>query len=281
MLTTAQLNTLSQHSEAGDRIAYYEALSSFGVAYGELALGVVRNDTVSGASANQFFLNRASAEGQTVTANQLATISLELMRADLDARVDKGGADLNVDDIQDYHRDVFFRVANVSADAWTPNVYLDDLGSFSERQAAWEAMLGGSGLVSSTWTFAEISLHFQDLPATHPSYWYINALITAGVNGGVFSPSNEHGNYSVNLIGAGLMNGGDQHDNIGVGGDGDDVLVGFDGEDTLKGGDGDDRLYGGNQNDTLIGGAGNDWLIGGDGTQDIADYRAEDDGITI
>lgn len=61
MLTTAQLNILAQHSEAGDRIAYYEALSSFGIAYRALALGVVLNDTVSGASANQFSLHRAGA----------------------------------------------------------------------------------------------------------------------------------------------------------------------------------------------------------------------------
>ncbi|WP_299960881.1 hypothetical protein [uncultured Roseobacter sp.] len=40
-LTSQQLDILNQHAEAGDRVAYYEALDSFGDIYGRLALGVV------------------------------------------------------------------------------------------------------------------------------------------------------------------------------------------------------------------------------------------------
>jgi hypothetical protein len=54
-LSAEQLSILQYHANAGDRIAYYTALGAFGFAYGNLALGVVLNNTVSGAAANSFF----------------------------------------------------------------------------------------------------------------------------------------------------------------------------------------------------------------------------------
>ena len=81
-LSAQQMAILQYHAEAGDRIAYYAALANFGVKYGEVALGVVLNNTISGASANNFFAAQATAEGVTVTGNLLAEISLGLMRAD-------------------------------------------------------------------------------------------------------------------------------------------------------------------------------------------------------
>lgn len=86
LLTSSQLAVLDMHAQAGDRIAYYESLASFGDPYGALALGVVRNDTSSGASANTYFLDTARAEGRSVSDDQLARISLELMLADNDIR---------------------------------------------------------------------------------------------------------------------------------------------------------------------------------------------------
>jgi len=46
-LSAEQLLVLQAHVDAGDRIAYYTALGAFGIAYGNLALGVVLNNTVS------------------------------------------------------------------------------------------------------------------------------------------------------------------------------------------------------------------------------------------
>jgi len=55
MLSATQMSILRYHADAGDRIAYNTALADFGVVYGQLALGVVLNNTISGISANSFF----------------------------------------------------------------------------------------------------------------------------------------------------------------------------------------------------------------------------------
>jgi hypothetical protein len=47
-LTSEQLRSLNFHALAGDRIAYYDALASFHIGYGDLALGVVEHDRFSG-----------------------------------------------------------------------------------------------------------------------------------------------------------------------------------------------------------------------------------------
>lgn len=86
MLSPSQIDILRYHAEAGDRIAYYTTLSAFGVAYGTLALQVVLNNSVAGAGANNYFLNMAMAEVGSITADQLATVSRELMLADFSRR---------------------------------------------------------------------------------------------------------------------------------------------------------------------------------------------------
>lgn len=84
MLSAAQMSVLRYHADAGDRIAYYTALADFGVAYGQLALGVVLNNTLSGISANSFFWSQAG--GASLNNNVLAEVSLALMQADFDRR---------------------------------------------------------------------------------------------------------------------------------------------------------------------------------------------------
>lgn len=100
MLSSSQLSVLRYHSDAGDRIAYYTTLADFGIDYGRLALEVVLNNTVSGVSANSYFLDQAGEEGQAVTNNTLAAISLALMQADFARRDQLNGADLTYDEIQ-------------------------------------------------------------------------------------------------------------------------------------------------------------------------------------
>lgn len=53
-LTTARLDALRAASNAGNRQQYYSLLSSYGYQYGNLALGVVNNSGVSGATANAY-----------------------------------------------------------------------------------------------------------------------------------------------------------------------------------------------------------------------------------
>ncbi|MHA3887549.1 retention module-containing protein [Stutzerimonas degradans] len=73
---------------------------------------------------------------------------------------------------------------------------------------------------------------------------------------------------------------GNSLDNYLAGGVGSDTLVGGGGDDVLDGGIGADILQGGIGDDVLIGGAGADELDGGSG-MDIADYSADDVGITV
>lgn len=54
-LTAEMYEILEEHVDANDRIAYYEQLKAWGYKYAELALGVVRGDTLSGRTANAFF----------------------------------------------------------------------------------------------------------------------------------------------------------------------------------------------------------------------------------
>lgn len=63
-LSAEQLSVLQSHADAGDRIAYHTSLGAFGFAYGKLALGMVLNNTVSGAAANSFFGSDRRAGGK-------------------------------------------------------------------------------------------------------------------------------------------------------------------------------------------------------------------------
>lgn len=139
---------MNSHALAGDRVAYYDSLVNFCEAYGGLALGVVLNNTLSGASANEFFLNSARDEDVTVTPDQLARISLELMLADNQIRQSNSG-EADVDQIQEYHESVFGDVAGVSSNAWTPDYYLRSFDTLEARQSAWEGLIGSGSFGGS------------------------------------------------------------------------------------------------------------------------------------
>lgn len=292
MLSSSQLSILRYHSDAGDRIAYYTALADFGIEYGRLALEVVLNATVSGVSANSYFLDQAGEEGQAVTNNTLATISLALMQADFARRDRLNGADLTVDDIQRYHQDVFRDIADVSADAWTPNMYLDTFEAFEDRQAAWDSMLNSSAAWTAGLIQARHAEVIQNYIEENPSVtvpvgtiltstlqellsfgidsvfanWilsysaYLVDLTNAGVGSFFFVSPN--GPYQVGISQAGNMIGGNGGDNTLIGTADDDVMNGQAGDDTFIGGDGADRYHGGSGEDT-------------------ADYSFESSGIII
>jgi len=139
---------LRGHATNGDRIAYYTQLNDWGYNYGGLALGVVTNDTLSGATANIFFLQNA---GKTVSNNELATVSLNLMRFDLAAREEFAGSasglELPVNAIQAYHQ-AAFALVGVPVSAWTPNFVLDTLTDPTDREDYWDELLSSSSLGS-------------------------------------------------------------------------------------------------------------------------------------
>jgi hypothetical protein len=258
-LTQQQLNILEQHVQAGDRIAYWETLSSYGSQYAELALGVVRHDTSSGATANRYFINEAGEEGVTISNEMLARVGEGLMEADFALRVQEGGRELNVDEIQQYHEQVFGDVANVSANAWTPDYYLNSFDTFTERQVAWENMLNRAAFV----TALEVEAQFFPLVPGSEEFEYVFDLEAQGVLG--LADANlgraPFSDYIVNIASGQIVsdNGGD---GTLTGGSGNDVLVGLAGDDTLIGVAGSDRLHGASGDDT-------------------ADYSGESAGIRI
>ena len=66
-LTQIQLDNLERLSAAGDREGYYTYLAGTGDRYGALALGVVREDTLSGRLANAFMAHQAEQQGVRIT----------------------------------------------------------------------------------------------------------------------------------------------------------------------------------------------------------------------
>ncbi len=278
VLSAQQMSVLQYHANSGDRIAYYSALSSYGFPYGELSLGVVLNNTPSGGTANSYFLSQAAAEGIAVTADQLASVSVGLMMADLQARVAAGGADLSADDIQFYHEAVFGSVTGVSANGWTPNRFLMTFMEPADRQAAWELMLNTpSPLLPSIFeargnSVTNIYLQsigipvglftvdsFRGLTAQeiidlgfdsefanwfHDYYTYLGNLIAIGI-ANLLPSSNSHGPFEITHGSGNHVIGGNQGENTLQGTSGNDVIIGFDGDDIFYTSGGSDRYYGG------------------------------------
>ncbi len=240
-LGTAEFAILQAHADAGDRIAYYSQLSDWGYNYGELALGVVTNDSLSGATANIFFLQNA---GRAVSHNELATVSLNLMRLDLAARQAFAGSatgqELPVDAVQAYHATAFGLIG-VSVDAWTPNFVLENLPNAAAREAYWDELLSSSA-IGSWFETAQEALS----PPTLASALYLGELTATGALA-LTAQSGDYGAFSISLGNAdgGRMVGGSAANDVVTGGAGADVLIGFDGADTLYGGGGNDILYGG------------------------------------
>mgnify|MGYP001180471064 CR=1 FL=1 len=129
----AQLEKLAKQanedpSNASARKAYYEQLAQYEAEhgqsdYGELAEGVPDGSTLEGYIARQFALTIAESE-YNLTPSQAAAaldrISLQLMNADLSARQNAGGADIDGGIIKTYHESIFADPSNkMGVDAWT------------------------------------------------------------------------------------------------------------------------------------------------------------------
>ena len=263
-LGTEEFNILREHVNAGDRIAYYNQLEAWGYRYGDLAGGVVSNDSFSGATANIYFVQEYLEDtGNSFNFDDLASLSLRLMQEDLVARENSpdvaAGEDLSVDAIRRYHVEVFAEF-NVQADAWTPYTALAQLNTPEERQQLWDSLLDAGTAAGNMSAFVNIltTIGFSD-----PDYVFD---LTTASGLATTAESTDYGPYSVAIGNGGFAIGGNADDNTSlVGTTNNDVLMGFDGNDILSADEGDDRLYGGNHDDTLIGGVGQDQLYGGTG----------------
>lgn len=310
-LSTSQLATLTLHAEAGDRVAYYETLESYGVSYASLALQVVLNSGISGDAANQYFLNIATRDGISVSHNQLATISHRLMLEDLRVRIGNNGT-ANVDEIQRYHEDVFLEVVGASRNAWTADIYLRSFETQAERQTAWDNLIAKTPVESYT----DISFRRVQLIEQHYSNLSQAPLIDEAAFLELLDPPSpttsiedrgqqlvdlgfdptfvgfmlEYTQYLYDLQTAGWPQVGDvvfgDNDSNQYGpyqvnlADGGEVNGGNHTANTIQGSVNDDVLYAFDGNDRLMGGLGIDRLYGGDGN-DTVDYSAVSDGVQL
>ena len=156
-LTRQDLGILRDYANEGNRELYWNYLAQKEGAdgYGLLALGVVRNDSMPGATANHFADNRARADGRVLSEREWERFGEDLVRRDLALRekwMDGGRPDLAlnlpVKDVQ-YAHDGAFSEARIDPNAWTPRQLLDAArrqGGEEEAEKVWGTMLDSRGL---------------------------------------------------------------------------------------------------------------------------------------
>ncbi|MCV9907033.1 calcium-binding protein [Brucella sp. HL-2] len=156
-----KLSEIANSGQSGARALYYTTLASYGIDYGNLALGVVFEDQLSGKVANEYFMRVAASEGVNVSNQQWDAIGNDLMHRDLDARFAKrdqhsdGGrdyytySDLTYQDIENYHDRAFGTLGGtvpegqgVSIAAWTAWLPVQVLG----ETVAWDWLVSGDYL---------------------------------------------------------------------------------------------------------------------------------------
>ena len=239
-------------------------MGEWGYRYGELASGVLTQETFSGLVANIFNDNRAEDEGVNLRPNDFAEIGIDLMIRDFNARTAAGsparrGEELSVDTIETYHAAAFARFG-VSIEAWTPHEALAAQSTQAGREDLWDRLLRDNLLTTGV-AYTDILLD-----AFTPSGSYGRAVTAASIQA-TFASSGDFGDYSIiRTIGgetSAIVGGGPGNSSITLSNRGD-VALGFAGNDTITGGSGDDRICGGQDADVLTGGGGADLIDGGD-----------------
>jgi hypothetical protein len=146
-LDERDIRILSHYAERGNRELYWNYLAQRPGAdgYGVLALGVVRNDNMPGATANHFADAQARRDGVNMTERDWNRFGVDLMRRDLQARqehLENGrpaqALNLSAADVMRVHDDAF-RNAGISPNAWTPREYLQAARRDGERDAGPQA----------------------------------------------------------------------------------------------------------------------------------------------
>lgn len=145
------MEILRFYAAQGNREAYWNYLAAGGDRYAQLALGVVRNDTISGVIANGYAQMRADQLGRVMSERDWHQFGIELMRADLGYRelnLAKSMAlgkiaPLSVEDVARYHT-VIFKDFLLDSKAWTAHVPLSpylDAHDVAGAEKVWQAML--------------------------------------------------------------------------------------------------------------------------------------------
>ncbi len=143
-----ELNTLERlqaASDARDRPKYYERLTAAGDPYGPLALGVVKQSTMSGRVARCYAIAVSRRCCRPIDEAMWLQISEELMRSDLAARraaqnFEPAAPSLRWNIIRDYHVATFRDVAGLPPETWTAWIPLELQGE-DKDQKLWRRML--------------------------------------------------------------------------------------------------------------------------------------------
>lgn len=154
------MEILRFYAGQGNREAYWNYLAANGDPYARLALGVVRNDTISGVIANGYAQMRADQMKVVMSERDWEEFGVELMRADLAAResylpqsIALGKIiSLPVKDIAIYHAKLFSSF-NLDPAAWTAHIPLAPYLLANDQAGAekvWEAMLDQRFFVGAT-----------------------------------------------------------------------------------------------------------------------------------
>ncbi len=158
-LTERDMTILEHYAKEGNRELYwnYLAQTQGSDGYGLLALGVVRNDNMPGALANQYAQNQAKdVNGVRMTERQWDTFGQDLVKRDLAFRQEyfndgqsELALNLPVKDVQKAHDDAFDK-AGITKDAWTPRQLLEAArrsgGGEAAAEGVWRTMLDSKNL---------------------------------------------------------------------------------------------------------------------------------------
>ena len=145
------MEILRYYAAQGNREAYWNYLAAYGDPYARLALGVVRNDTLSGAIANGYAKMRAGEMARVMNEHDWDRFGIALMRADLtyrDARLPESMTlgkvvQLPVEEIARYHAAVF-KDFFLDAEAWTAHIPLSpylDAGDYAGAEKVWKTLV--------------------------------------------------------------------------------------------------------------------------------------------
>ncbi|SEM52683.1 hypothetical protein SAMN02800694_1397 [Luteibacter sp. UNCMF331Sha3.1] len=143
-LTAKDMYVLRHYADHGNRELYWNYLAQQpgNDGYGQLALGVVRNDNMPGATANVYAQNYARDYHQkTFTEREWDNFGIDLIQRDLAFRQkhlekDESEKALNLpaDEVQKAHEGAFNNLG-IDADAWTPNRLMNAARQKGEAEA--------------------------------------------------------------------------------------------------------------------------------------------------
>lgn len=162
-LNEKDIEILQYYADRGNRELYWNYLAQLpgNDGYGQLALGVVRNDNMPGATANAYAAAYAREhDHKTLTEREWDDFGIDLIRRDLAHRMDfmsegnYGNAlNLPVWSVQNAHDKAFDNI-NVDPNAWTPRKLLEAARSHGEDGAEklWTSLLSNDAMgLERTW----------------------------------------------------------------------------------------------------------------------------------